>query len=97
VTGILIAVSGVHRYSLRAVGDYIKQTVRETGVRGPWRGNSATVLRVAPYAATNFAAHEQWKHVLYSAEFHAQDDQSRLDYQLINLFVTTTAASLSCV
>jgi len=75
----MLAVSGVHRYSLRAVGDYIKQTICETGIRGPWRGNSATVMRVAPYAAINFAAHEQWKHVLYPAESYVDDDHSRYD------------------
>jgi len=73
-------VSGAHRYSLRAVGNYIKQTVHETGILGPWRGNLATVMRVAPYAAVNFAAHEQWKHVLYTRRSYAEDDHSRLTF-----------------
>jgi len=75
-------VSGVHRYSLRAVGDFIRRTALETGVRGLWRGNSATVLRVAPYAALNFASHEQWKYVLYPGEANVEDDRSRQDQLL---------------
>lgn len=71
--------SDVHPYSLRAVGEYMKQTVAEAGVRGLWRGNSATLMRVAPYAAINFAAHEQWKHVLYQPDYYPRDDQSRRD------------------
>jgi len=85
----LVVVSGVHRYSLRAVGDYIKQTVQESGLRGPWRGNSATVMRVAPYAAINFAAHEQWKSFLYPDEYFAQDDHSRLDQKLTHLLTNS--------
>jgi len=73
----IVAVSGAHPYSLPAVGAYIKQRVHEGGLRGLWRGNSATLLRVAPYAAINFAAHEQWKHVLYQAGYYDEYGHSR--------------------
>lgn len=81
------------RYSLRAVGEYIKQTVVERGIRGPWRGNSATLLRVAPYAAINFASHEQWKRVLYPADYDADDDHSRPDKQLTQFFAACSMIS----
>jgi len=74
------AVSGADAYSLRAVGAFIAQTVGGGGgARALWRGNTATLLRAAPYAAVNFAAHEQWKQLLYRADYSAADDRPRRD------------------
>ena len=42
----------------------ISNTVKEQGVLALWRGNSATMARIVPYAAIQFAAFEQLKKVL---------------------------------
>ncbi len=38
-----------------------EKIVRYSGVAGLWRGNTASLLRVAPYSAVQFAVHEQLK------------------------------------
>lgn len=51
-------------YSWRGVGEFLRETCAKEGVRGLWRGNSATAARIAPYAAVQFTAHEHWKRLL---------------------------------
>ncbi|XP_063631260.1 mitochondrial coenzyme A transporter SLC25A42 [Cydia splendana] len=51
-------------YSVRAAFLFLKQSVRAAGVPALWRGNSATMARIVPYAAIQFTAHEQWKRAL---------------------------------
>ncbi|XP_044268464.1 mitochondrial coenzyme A transporter SLC25A42-like isoform X2 [Tribolium madens] len=51
-------------YSTRKAFKFLRQTYREHGFLALWRGNSATMVRIVPYAAIQFTAHEQWKKIL---------------------------------
>ncbi|XP_038221376.1 mitochondrial coenzyme A transporter SLC25A42-like [Zerene cesonia] len=51
-------------YSWRAALKFLEQSCRTEGVMALWRGNSATMARIVPYAAIQFTAHEQWKRLL---------------------------------
>lgn len=51
-------------YSWRAAVRFLVQSARSEGATALWRGNSATMARIVPYAAIQFTAHEQWKRVL---------------------------------
>lgn len=46
-----------------AVG-VLRQTYLENGFLGLFRGNSATMARIIPYASLQFTAHEQFKQLL---------------------------------
>lgn len=51
-------------FSARAAIRFLVNSFRDEGLFSLWRGNSATMARIIPYAAVQFTAHEQWKHVL---------------------------------
>lgn len=51
-------------FTVRNAGRFLADTWKHEGFAALWRGNSATMARVVPYAAVQFTAHEQWKKLL---------------------------------
>ncbi|XP_015177391.1 PREDICTED: mitochondrial coenzyme A transporter SLC25A42-like isoform X1 [Polistes dominula] len=51
-------------YSAKAAVVFLINSFQKEGLLSLWRGNSATMARIVPYAAIQFTAHEQWKRIL---------------------------------
>uniref|UniRef100_A0A1A9W1P6 Mitochondrial coenzyme A transporter SLC25A42 n=1 Tax=Glossina brevipalpis TaxID=37001 RepID=A0A1A9W1P6_9MUSC len=51
--------------NFRGAVQFLKHTYTKEGVFALWRGNSATMARIVPYAAIQFTAHEQWRKILH--------------------------------
>ena len=51
-------------YRFKGAVKFLRKTYTENGVLALWRGNSATMARIIPYAAVQFMAHEQYKTLL---------------------------------
>lgn len=63
-TKINFQISSDKRYSFRGAIRFLVRSFKNDGFLSLWRGNSATMARVVPFAAIQYAAHEQWKHLL---------------------------------
>lgn len=62
-TKILFQTSAM-KFSARNALRVLIDVYQEHGVMALWRGNSATLARIIPYAAIQYAAHEQYKKLL---------------------------------
>ena len=64
------------RYRFRKAIEFLKLTFKNEGLLTLWRGNSATMTRVIPFAAIQFTSYEQYKLLL-------RPDDSRQMYDII--------------
>nr|XP_023481302.1 mitochondrial coenzyme A transporter SLC25A42 isoform X8 [Equus caballus] len=93
-TKIIFQVSS-KRFSAKEAFRLLYFTYLNEGFLSLWRGNSATMVRVVPYAAIQFSAHEEYKRVLgryYGFRGEALPPWPRL---LAGALAGTTAASLT--
>ncbi|CAG5896798.1 unnamed protein product [Menidia menidia] len=89
------AVAPLDRTKIIFQGKLIYRTYLKDGFFSLWRGNSATMVRVIPYAAIQFCAHEQYKRLLggyYGFQGKALPPIQRL---LAGAMAGTTAAMLT--
>jgi solute carrier family 25 protein 42 len=52
------------RFSIREAAKFLSDTYNHHGFTALWRGNSATMIRILPYAALQYCSHEQFKIIL---------------------------------
>ncbi|XP_012883769.1 PREDICTED: mitochondrial coenzyme A transporter SLC25A42 [Dipodomys ordii] len=93
-TKIIFQVSS-KKFSAKEAFRLLYFTYLNEGFLSLWRGNSATMVRVVPYAAIQFSAHEEYKRVLgryYGFRGEALPPGPRL---LAGALAGTTAASLT--
>lgn len=58
-------------FSFKEAFRFLAASYRQNGFTFLWRGNTATMARIIPYAAIQYSSHEQFKHLL-SVETNAQ-------------------------
>lgn len=51
-------------FSLRGARLFLQDTYTQHGIAALWRGNSATMVRILPYAALQYCSHEYFKKLL---------------------------------
>ncbi|CAL8071521.1 unnamed protein product [Calicophoron daubneyi] len=52
------------RFSARALVSFLHVSYASNGLLSLWRGNTATLTRILPYAAIQYSSHERYKHLL---------------------------------
>lgn len=52
------------KFSVRRAAKFLKNSYNQHGVLALWRGNSATMIRIVPYAALQYCSHEHIKQAL---------------------------------
>ncbi|XP_054162115.1 mitochondrial coenzyme A transporter SLC25A42-like [Oppia nitens] len=62
-------------FNFREAVFFLVNSYHKSGLMSLWRGNSATMVRVMPYAAIQYSSHEQLKHLL-KVETNAQKRQN---------------------
>ncbi|KAK8819131.1 hypothetical protein WA538_001707, partial [Blastocystis sp. DL] len=67
-TKILFQVSN-KPFTLKLAAKKIAQVYREEGITKLWKGNTATVLRVIPYSATQFASFRGYSHLIVADDY----------------------------
>ncbi|CAG9790721.1 unnamed protein product [Diatraea saccharalis] len=81
-------------YSWRAAAAFLSHSARAEGAAALWRGNSATMARIVPYAAVQFTAHEQWKRAL-GVDDPQQAQQHRVVHLVAGSLAGVTSQSLT--
>ncbi|VDQ07338.1 unnamed protein product [Trichobilharzia regenti] len=52
------------RFNVHSLVGFLKDTYSKHGFLCLWRGNTATLARIFPYAAIQYSAHEHYKYLL---------------------------------
>lgn len=52
------------KFSVNEAWKFLRNTYSQHGITALWRGNSATMVRILPYAALQYCSHEQFKRLL---------------------------------
>lgn len=81
-------------YSMTKAWQFLVHTYKYEGFVNLWRGNSATMARIIPYAAIQFTAHEQWKKLL-KVDSLKKEDQSNYKRFLAGSLAGVTSQSLT--
>ncbi|XP_003739755.1 mitochondrial coenzyme A transporter SLC25A42 [Galendromus occidentalis] len=81
-------------YSLRKAFKFLGESYHRDGLSSWWRGNSATMARVIPYAALQYSCHEQYK-ILLKVETTEQRAQRHGTCFIAGSLAGVTAASVT--
>ncbi|XP_044737043.1 mitochondrial coenzyme A transporter SLC25A42 [Chrysoperla carnea] len=82
-------------YSAGKALQFLKETYIKDGFFALWRGNTATLARIIPYAAINFTAHEQWKRILKLDQNTKENRDSHMRRFLSGSLAGVTSQSLT--